>query len=102
MRLLIVSIALIGLLMGGCETLPSVDAMTDRGWSNLFNGKNLDGWACEGDLDAWGVVDGELVTLKPGKGWWLRTDKMYRDFELKLEFWMPEGGNSGGWVAWIV
>ncbi len=64
-------------------------------WVNLFNGKNLDGWACEGDINAWGVEDGELVTVKPGQGWWLRTDKMYRDFELKLDFWMPQGGNSG-------
>ena len=67
----------------------------DDGWVDLFNGEDLSGWACEGDIDAWGVVDGELVTLKPGEGWWIRTDKMYRDFELKLDFWMPEGGNSG-------
>ena len=33
--------------------------------------------------------------MKPGQGWWIRTDKTYRDFELTLEFWMPEGGNSG-------
>lgn len=64
-------------------------------WVDLFNGNDLSGWACQGDISAWGVQEGELVTVKPGQGWWLRTDKMYRDFELTLDFWMPEGGNSG-------
>ncbi len=64
-------------------------------WVDLFNGKDLDGWTSQGDISAWGVVDHELVTLKPGQGHWIRTDKMYRDFELKLDFWMPKGGNSG-------
>lgn len=69
-------------------------AQTD-GWTDLFNGSDLAGWVSGGDADAWGVVDGEIVTLNPGRGWWLRTDRMYRDFELELDFWMPEGGNSG-------
>lgn len=64
-------------------------------WTDLFNGRDLSGWVSSGDADAWGVKDGELVTLKPGRGGWLRTDRMYRDFELTLDFWMPEGGNSG-------
>ena len=80
----------------GCSTLTSAgSAAPGDGWVDLFNGEDLSGWTCEGDLSAWGVEDGELVTLKPGKGWWIRTDKMYRDFELVLDFWMPEGGNSG-------
>jgi len=80
----------------GCSTMGTSESRSAReGWIDLFNGKDLSGWTCEGDLSAWGVVDGELVTLKPGQGWWIRTDKMYRDFELSLDFWMPEGGNSG-------
>mgnify|MGYP000623554000 CR=1 FL=1 len=86
--------------ISGCNALAqdgNLHANSDHGsgWVELFNGQDLTGWACQGDLNAWGVVDGELVTLNPGKGWWLRTDKMYRDFELMLDFWMPEGGNSG-------
>lgn len=65
------------------------------GWATLFNGQDLTGWISGGDADAWGVVGGEIVTLKPGQGGWLRTDRMYRDFELTLDFWMPPGGNSG-------
>lgn len=80
----------------GCSTMrTSESCCVEDGWADLFNGKDLSGWTCEGDLSAWGVEDGELVTLKPGQGWWIRTDRMYRDFELKLDFWMPEGGNSG-------
>lgn len=64
-------------------------------WTDLFNGEDLSGWVASGDNDAWGVKDGEIVTLKPGRGGWLRTDRMYRDFEVTLEFWLPENGNSG-------
>lgn len=66
-----------------------------RGWVLLFDGSTTDGWTTSGDPDAWAVRDGELVVAKPGTGWWLRTDRMYRDFELTLEFYLPKGGNSG-------
>jgi hypothetical protein len=82
--------ALLGLVSSfacGSQTQPE--------WKPLFNGHDLTGWVASGDADAWGVTDGELVTKKPGRGGWLRTDRMYRDFELELDFWMPEGGNSG-------
>ncbi len=95
MKLFAASVVLMGISMGGCEVLQAGENAGEDGWVELFNGKDLSGWACEGDLDAWGVVDGELVTLKPGEGWWIRTDKMYRDFELTLDFWMPVDGNSG-------
>lgn len=71
------------------------DNQSGNNWVALFNGNDLTGWTSHGEIDAWGVRDGELVTLKPGKGRWIRTEKMYRDFELKLDFWMPKGGNSG-------
>lgn len=70
-------------------------APTDQRWVALFNGKDLTGWVASGEDHAWGVIDGEIVTLRPGRGGWLRTDRMYRDFELELDYWMPEGGNSG-------
>lgn len=84
--LLAAAIALPAFVAGASET---------PGWTDLFNGKDLTGWTTAGDPDAWAVKDGEIVTVKPGRGWWLRTDRMYRDFELTLDFWLPEGGNSG-------
>lgn len=95
MKLLTACLVLTGLMTSGCSAIEKMERNDDHVWIDLFNGKDLTGWACEGDLDAWGAVNGELVTLKPGEGWWIRTDKMYRDFELKLDFWMPVGGNSG-------
>ncbi|MFU8829778.1 MAG: DUF1080 domain-containing protein, partial [Phycisphaerales bacterium] len=79
-------IGVFGFGSAACAQKPMVD---------LFNGNDLSGWVASGDQDAWGVTDGELVTTRPGRGGWLRTDRMYRDFELELDFWMPEGGNSG-------
>lgn len=64
------------------------------GWTVLFDGTSLDGWTTSGNRDAWLVRDGELHTTGQG-GWWLRTEKMYRDFDLVLEFNVPENGNSG-------
>ncbi len=66
-----------------------------EGWVELFNGESLEGWTTSGDINAWGVDDGELVIQNPGGGWWLRTEKSYRDFELSLEFNLSEGANSG-------
>jgi len=65
------------------------------GWRLLFDGTTLDGWTASGSRDAWGVRDGEIVVVDPGKGGWLRTTRMYRDFELRLDFVVPENGNSG-------
>jgi 3-keto-disaccharide hydrolase len=95
LALLLIAISPIGTSASDDKQTLSEPASHEGGWVDLFNGLDLSGWASEGDLSAWGVIDGEIVTLKPGKGWWLRTTKMYRDFDLMLDFWMPEGGNSG-------
>ncbi|MGP1345094.1 MAG: 3-keto-disaccharide hydrolase [Phycisphaerales bacterium] len=74
---------------------PTPDDHADTPFTPLFNANDLTGWISTGDPDAWTVRDNEIVTAKPGQGGWLRTDRMYRDFILELEFWLPEGGNSG-------
>ncbi len=100
MNLFLSGIVLAAVSMTACGTLPigqnaATKPANESGWAQLLNNKDLTGWSSQGDLDAWGVVNGELVTLKPGQGHWIRTDRMYRDFELMLDFWMPKGGNSG-------
>jgi hypothetical protein len=67
-----------------------------EGFENLFNGKTLDGWIVNkgGNMDRWGAEDGLLFTKGSGGGW-LMTEKEYGDFELRLEFKVPEKGNSG-------
>jgi len=74
---------------------PDPTPMPERQWVSLFDGRSLDGWTATGDPDAWSVRDGEIVTVKPGAGGWLRTRRTFRDFELTIDFWLPEGGNSG-------
>ena len=66
-----------------------------EGFTPLFDGKDLAGWEVfGGKKDAWGVEDGMIVT-KSGGGGWLLTDKVYGDFEVRVDFKMSEGGNSG-------
>jgi len=77
------------------ETCAACAMAPADGWTDLFNGSDLTGWVSTGADDAWGVENGEIVTLKPGTGGWLRTDRTYRNFEMTIDFFMPEGGNSG-------
>ncbi len=63
---------------------------------SLFNGRNLDGWVIYG-TEKWYVEDGLLVCESgPDKGYgYLGTEKSYKDFELTLEFFPEDNGNSG-------
>lgn len=68
-----------------------------EGFTALFNGKDLAGWKTHGGkIEKWTVDAGEK-TIHTGKGGggWLMTEKEYGDFELRLEFRVPKGGNSG-------
>jgi len=84
------------LLLLNCLLLTAVAAVADDGaWKPLFNGKDLEGWELVGAKEgSWQVVDGELTTTGQGAGW-LSTTGQYRNFELELEFRVPENGNSG-------
>lgn len=94
MRMRWLGCLVLGALTGAAAGGESVGASSGDGWVDLFNGVDLTGWT-GGAEGAWIAKDGEIVTAKPGQGWWLRTERVFRDFELELEFWMPEGGNSG-------
>jgi hypothetical protein len=66
-----------------------------EGFTPLFNGKDLEGWKVHGGKRAsWGADKG-ILFVKGGGGGWLMTEKEYGDFELRLEFKVPKGGNSG-------
>ena len=68
----------------------------------LFDGKSLDGWVVKGEpgqeapKDEWLVKDG-ILYVRPGHSW-LSTSKMYGDFTLRLEWRVPENGNSGVFI----
>jgi hypothetical protein len=62
------------------------------GFSSLFDGKSLDGWA--GPVANYEVVDG-AIRCKAGKGGTIYHEKELTDFVARLEFKVPEGGNNG-------
>ncbi len=79
-------------------SLLSVPATADD-WQTIFNGSDLTGWRpMGGSGDNWSAADGVLACNgKPGAQW-LATEDEYADFELSLEFNVPENGNSGVFV----
>ncbi|HYI91999.1 MAG TPA: DUF1080 domain-containing protein [Bryobacteraceae bacterium] len=71
-----------------------------EGWTLLFDGKTMNGWLDPGKKDqpgtAWKVEDGCLATTKkPRIEEDLITAKSYGDFELKFDWRVSQGGNSG-------
>ncbi len=72
---------------------------TEPDFRPLFNGKNLDGWVPVNTAEStWSVRDGMLIcTGKPiGE---LRTDRMYQNFVLEVEWrHMKPKGNAGIFV----
>jgi hypothetical protein len=71
----------------------------ESGFRPIFNGKNLDGW--EGDPKYWRVEDGKLVgEITPETVIKSNTFIIWRggspaDFELKADYRITPGGNSG-------
>ena len=84
-----ISLFLTTFIMIGCSS--------NAEWTVLFNGKivkGLRGYKQSGLPDSWEIADGTLKTI-PGHGVDLISDEVYKNFELELEWKVPEGGNSG-------
>lgn len=60
---------------------------------SLFNGKDLTGWQAIGKTNQWVVQNGILTSPKSGAN--IRTEKVFEDFKLHIEFRYPKGSNSG-------
>jgi type 1 glutamine amidotransferase len=66
-----------------------------KGFVSLFNGVNLEGWG-EVGAPCWYAHDGVIVcTGQSETTGWLRSNRMYRNFILRLEYRISAGGNSG-------
>jgi hypothetical protein len=63
-----------------------------EGFVSLFDGKTFTGW--QGNLDSYEVADGS-IRCRAGKGGNLFTADRYGDFQVRVQFRLPAGGNNG-------
>jgi len=68
------------------------DAESELGFQLLFNGRNLDGWKHTGN---WLVKDGEIARKGRGGSLVFQTAKVPDDFELRFDWKVAAGSNSG-------
>lgn len=71
------------------------------GWELLFDGKTTKGWHSfnyKEVLPSWSVNKGELnfkIKKEGDRGWDLVTDQEFDNFDLRIEWKISKGGNSG-------
>lgn len=73
-------------------------AADDKGFVDLFNGKDLTGWK----TNVFGQDDGSVFTVKEGiivvrgkPNGYFYTDKSYKNYVLRFDWKFPKDGNSG-------
>jgi 3-keto-disaccharide hydrolase len=88
-----VAVIVAGLLLFSAASSLTLTAQAQRGWTTLFDGKNIDAFNKVGDAN-WTIVDGVLQADK-GMGGYLVTKQPYTDFEIRAEFWVDTPANSG-------
>ena len=113
-KIVIISIIILLLSIVGCKQeekqaikdndVKVINTLSEQekavGWQLLFDGKTTNGWHKfnEGAINGgWIVENGELVALGRGGdiGGDVVSDKDYTNFDLKLEWKVSPGGNSG-------
>ncbi|MBP6025002.1 3-keto-disaccharide hydrolase [Ferruginibacter sp.] len=81
--------------------IPSKRKSVKKIWINLFDGSSLKGWHGfnkTGTIQNWAIEDGAMVCLgaaADAHGGDIVTDEAYENFELKWEWKISKGGNSG-------
>ena len=79
-------------------TLIGADGVPE--FRDLFNGKDLTGWVnVNTDKDTWTVENGMLVCSGRPTGV-MRTEKMYENFVLHVEWMHTEPGGNSGMFLW--
>lgn len=75
------------------------EAEKNGGWELLFDGKTTTGWHNYGktEMNGWAIEDGALVALGLGEelGGDIVTNEEYQDFDLRWEWKVETGANSG-------
>ncbi len=89
----------------GEEETPEKSSPEEDGWIVMFDGENTDGWRNYGEEtfpeEGW-VIEGEALKClgsghgeAGGAGGDIIYDQKFKDFHLKLDWKISEGGNSG-------
>ncbi|MGN6801526.1 MAG: 3-keto-disaccharide hydrolase [Ginsengibacter sp.] len=93
LRLFVASLALVSL--AACNSSSSITK--EEGYTDLFNGKNLDGWHQLNGKAKYAVENGEIVgtTVPNTPNSFLVTDSTYGDFFLDVDFKVDTAMNSG-------
>lgn len=73
---------------------PVTPEQAHEGWISLFDGHSLFGWRLNPEAANWTVADG-VITAEAGPIDLLCTSVPFADYELKIDFRMDPGGNSG-------
>jgi hypothetical protein len=68
---------------------------SEDGFVSLFNGKDLAGWHKMGKPEAFELKDGVIRSESGHEGFWLRSDRQYCDFILRIEWRVAKNGNAG-------
>jgi Domain of Unknown Function (DUF1080) len=91
--------ALLGCLCGAALLAAGTPARADdveEGFVPLFDGKTFDGWEKVGGGATYRIQDGAIVgEVGPGPNTFLRTEKTFGDFLLKLDLKLDVPGNTG-------
>ncbi|MBT5900604.1 MAG: DUF1080 domain-containing protein [Opitutaceae bacterium] len=74
------------------EANARLSKITPAGFESIFNGRDLNGW--DGSTEAYAVRD-ETIWASPDSGGALFTTESYANFQARLEFKVPSGGNNG-------
>jgi 3-keto-disaccharide hydrolase len=88
-----VAVAVAGLIVFTAASSLTLTAQAQRGFTTLFDGKNIDAFNKVGDAN-WTIADG-VVQADKGMGGYLVTKQPYTDFEIRAEFWVDTPANSG-------
>jgi hypothetical protein len=98
LTMLIVLLSIVGLALQEPKSPSALNRLSEEeqkaGWKLLFNGKDLTGWTVVDAPEAWTVEEDALVCTGKGGGM-IYADGVHKNFELKLDFKVSPGGNSG-------
>lgn len=87
--------AVVVLVAFGTTSCKNQKVATEKGFTSLFNGENLDGWV--GNKQMYKVENGNIVVDPDGGGHGgnLYTAEEYDNFNFRFEFQLTPGANNG-------